>query len=113
MNTSLPIPQEQKLTVTYRVEPGCLGPAGANHVRKFCKYAEQEVSNLDADFIHWKIAPRFSKSVSEMRYTVNQKQLTHDRADQYLHLFGKNLDEFESHLEEKLAELIDGFFERH
>ena len=112
MNTSLPLPAEKKLMVTYRVEPGGLGPAGANHIRKFCKYAEKEVADLDADFIHWQIAPRFSKTVAEMRYTINRKELTHDKADKYLAVFGKNLDEFEAHLQDRLAVLIERYFDR-
>ena len=112
MNATLPLPDEKKLMVTYRVEPGCLGPTGANHIRKFCKYAEKEVADLDADFVHWQIAPRFSKAIAEMRYTVNRKELTHDKADKYLEVFGKNLDEFESHLQDRLAVLIDSYFER-
>ncbi|MFT5420796.1 MAG: hypothetical protein ACI9D5_001547 [Candidatus Endobugula sp.] len=31
-------------------------------------------------------------------YSVSGKQLSHDKADKYLHLFGKNLDEFEDHI---------------
>ena len=100
---------DQKLKVTYRVEPGCLGPEGAKYVRKFCKFAEQAVVDLDAEFIEWHIVPRFNKGVSEMRYTVNKKQLTHDKADKYLSMFGKELDEFEGHLEERLATIIDDF----
>lgn len=112
MNTPLSLPDEKKLTVTFRVEPGCLGPTGDTHVRKFCKYAEKEVSDLDAGFVNWQISPRFSKKVSEMRYTVNGKQLSHDKADQYLEVFGKSLDEFEDHLQERLALLVDTYFER-
>lgn len=112
MNASLPLPENQKLTVTYRVEPGCLGPEGANHIRQFCKFAEKDVTDLDADFIHWKIVPRFNKTISEMRYTVDRKQLTHDKADKYLSVFGKNLDEFEGHLQDRLAVLIDRYWER-
>lgn len=103
---------DKKLKVTYRIEPGCLGPDGNIHIRKFCVYAEQAVANLDASFIHWHIAPRFSKQVAELRYTIGGKQLSRDKADQYLQVIGKNLNEFETYLQERLAELVDEYFAR-
>lgn len=106
------LPNYQKLTVTYRVEPGCLGPEGKEHIEKFCPFAEKGVAELDSDFIHWDIVPRFSKAEPEMSYSVNGKQLTRNKAGQYLAVFGKHLDEFENHLEDKLALLIDAYFER-
>jgi hypothetical protein len=112
MNAALPLPDNKKLMVTYRVEPGCLGPEGATHIRKFCKFAEKGVADVDSDFVRWHIVPRFNKTVSEMRYTVNRKMLTHDKANQYLQMFGKSLDDFEEHLQEKLALLVDDYFER-
>lgn len=112
MMASLPLPDNKKLKVTYRVEPGCLGPEGDEHIRRFCKFAEKGVADLDADFIHWQIAPRFNKGIAEMRYTVDRKQLSHDMADQYLAVFSKSLDEFENHLQDRLALLIDQYFER-
>ncbi|MFT6898769.1 MAG: hypothetical protein ACJA13_003196, partial [Paraglaciecola sp.] len=45
MPTSLPLPLYKKLTVTFRVEPGCLGPDGISHIEAFCKFAKREVAN--------------------------------------------------------------------
>ena len=88
MNISLPLDDRQKLTVTYRVEPGCLGPEGDSHVDDFCEFAQAQVVELDADFIHWHITPRHNKQEAEMQYNIGIKQLTHDKADKYLQLFG-------------------------
>lgn len=107
-----PLPQERKLMVTYRVEPGCLGPEGKQHVEDFCHFAELGVKNLDADWVHWHIIPRYDKTLKELEYGVNGKRLNHDKADQYLSIFGQSLDEFEHHLEERLATLVDEFFTR-
>ena len=44
-----------------------------------------------------------------MQYNIVGKGMTHTQAEKYLALFDKSLDEFESHLCERLATLIDDF----
>ncbi len=112
MSIALPLPEDKKLMVTYRVEPGCLGPKGKDHIEAFCDYAEKGVADVDADFVHWHITPRYDKTLSEMQYSVNSKKLSHDKADKYLNVFDKHLDEFEGHLQDKLAVLIDTYWKR-
>ena len=112
MDYDLPLPLYKKLTVTFRVEPGCLGPDGAEHVEGFCKFAKKEVSALDADFVRWVITPRYDKSLPETEYKTNNKRLNHQMAEKYLRVFAKNLDEFEGHLQDKLADLIDQYLGR-
>lgn len=112
MHVDLPLPLYKKLTVTFRVEPGCLGPDGMDHIENFCKFAKKEVVDLDADFVRWVITPRFDKSLPETEYKTNNKRLDYDKAQKYLQVFGKELDDFEEHLQDKLAELIDQFLGR-
>jgi len=109
MKINLPLPQEKKLTIIFRVEPGCLGPRGNELVDKFCALAQQEFTGIDADFIHWEIIPRHDKNLPEMQYQINNKNLSHDKAEKYLHLFGKKLSEFENHLNKKISQTIDQF----
>lgn len=103
----MPLSDEQKLTVICRVEPGCLGPQGVNLIDAFCSFAQPEIDLIDADFIHWQLTPRYDKKLPEMQYYINNKTLTHDKAAKYLALFDRKLDNFEEHLNEKLADLID------
>jgi len=112
MKTTLPLPEEQRLTVLFRVESGCLGPDGHNHVEGFCRFAQHRMTAIDADFICWQIVPREDKSKPEMQYQVRAKRLSHDQADRYLQVFGKTLDEFEGHLHEQLVLLIDEYLGR-
>lgn len=107
--SSSKLTKEQKLTVTYRVEPGCLGPTGADLIEAFCQYAQSQLQTLDADYINWSIIPRFDKTLPEMSYQVLGKRTTHQQAEKYLSVFGKSLDELEAHLTDKLAELIGSF----
>ena len=109
MKYALPLPKEKKLTVVVRVEPGCLGPRGIDHIEAFCNFAQIQVAPLDAGFVHWQIIPRHDKSLPEMEYATINKKLTHNKADKYLGMFDKSLDTFEDHIHHKLTELIDQF----
>ncbi|NRD73851.1 hypothetical protein HQQ94_11495 [Shewanella sp. VB17] len=106
---STKLPQEKKLTVTCRVEPGCLGPDGIEHIESFCRFSHQELKKVDAEFIKWLPLPRYDKSLSEMEYSVASKLLTREKASQYLAHFECELDEFEEHFHDKLSTLINDF----
>ncbi|VAW66035.1 hypothetical protein MNBD_GAMMA08-1697 [hydrothermal vent metagenome] len=105
----LPIPKDKKLEVYFRVEAGCLGPQGEDIVDDFCATAQKAVNEINAEFVHWNIVPRTNKQLPEMEYKLNNKKLSHEKAEKYLHLFNENLDEFEMNLNDKLALLIDDF----
>ena len=112
MKNSLPLPDAKKLNVTFRVEPGCLGPQGESLIDGFCSFAQKSVESLDSDYVHWTIVPRTDKAQPEIQYNVLGKKMNHDQAEKYLSVFKKSLDEFEGHLEDKLANLIDEFSSR-
>lgn len=105
------LPSNKKLTVTFRVEPGCLGPQGKHQIDEFCTFAQKGVESLDSDYVIWSIVPRKDKKLPEIQYNVLGKKMNHDQAEKYLSVFGKSLDEFEGHLDDKLANLIDEFSE--
>ncbi len=109
MAITLPLDSDKKLTVIFRIEAGCLGPEGESLVEKFCVYAQKGVETIDADYINWVIEPRHDKASAEMEYKIKNKKLDHKKAEKYLRLFEKELDEFEMHLQDKLANLIDDF----
>jgi len=109
MKNSLPLQEDKKLSVTYRIEPGCLGPEGDSHVDEFCEFAKLKLQSLDSDYVIWKIKPRRDKTLAEMQYCVLGKKINHNQADQYLAVFNKSLDEFEGHLNDNLAALINEF----
>ncbi len=109
MKNSLPLPEDKKLCVIYRVESGCLGPEGESYIAKFCSFAQSELRSLDSDYVAWNIIPREDKALPEMEYNIVGKKMNHSQAEKYLALFDKSLDEFEGHLCEKLATLINEF----
>ena len=111
MKSDTIVADDKKLTVLFRVEPGCLGPEGKLHVEKFCDFAQQELANTCANFVIWEIVPRHDKSLSELQYLINNISLSNDQATQYLRMFNMTRDEFGNMLQDKLAQLIDSFLE--
>ena len=109
MGDNLNLPEDKKLSITYRVEPGCLGPDGTDIVDNFCSVAQDEFKSLDAGFVKWNIVPRNDKSLPEMQFNVLGKMITEAQAEKYLAAFDKNLEEVEGHLSDKIATLIDDF----
>lgn len=105
----MPIPQDKKLTVINRVEPGCLGPNGDNLVKDFCVFAQKEFADQELEYIDWQVIPRVDKTLSELQYRVNNKDLTRDQAEKYLSLFDERIEEFESLLGDMLTHLIEDF----
>lgn len=102
----------KKLTVTFRVEPGCLGPEGSKHVAPFCQAALLELGKVHDHFIDWEVVPRLDKATPEMDYSIQGKRLTREQASRYLTLFDQDIDAFEAVIFDALPVLIDDFFGR-
>lgn len=112
MNTVKSIPKEKKLLLTYRVEPGCLGPDGINFIKDFCKHAADAFINHHEHYVAYQFVPRYDKSLVEMEFTINNKRLSDAKANQYMSLFTQTLEGFEEDLQDQLTSLIDTFFGR-
>ncbi|MCP4296049.1 MAG: hypothetical protein GY786_10610 [Proteobacteria bacterium] len=109
MKKPLPVPEGKKLSVTFRVEPGCLGPDGVNKVTDFCWFVQNDMQSLDADYVAWNIVPRGDKNLPEMEYSIVGKKMTHSQAEKYLACFDENLDKLESSFIKKLTVLIHNY----
>ena len=88
-----------------------MGPAGIDHIQEFCAFAQAHVETLHADFVKWEIVARMNKKLPEMQFSIGGKNLSQDQAAKYLTLFGQSLDDFEESLHDKLAFLVDEFWE--
>lgn len=106
--------QESKpmLLILHRLEPGCLGPDGIDHVEQFCELAEKAVQTLAPQICAWKLVPRYDKSQPEMSYFLGSKQLTKEQTDRYLEMFSMEIDEFEEKFHGKLTQLINQYLAR-
>lgn len=87
-----------------------MGPAGIDHIQEFCHYAQKRVVKLHPEFVQWQIVARMNKKLPEIQFKVGNKNLTHEQAEKYLGVFGQNLEEFEEHLHDLLALLVDEFW---
>lgn len=112
MSNETTLPDNKKLTVTFRVEPGCLGPKGADLVEGFCEYADKNFKTIESSFVNWQIIPRFDKTLEEIQYQVNNKTLTQDKVIKYLSMFDSNFDDFEEKMHDTLADQIDQYLNR-
>lgn len=106
------IADNKKITITFRIEPGCLGPEGASHVDRFCQQAQQKLQAIFPAFINWQVVPRHDKTLPELDYGVTGRPLTRDQAGRYLSVFEQDIDQFEEHVFDELPELIDQYFGR-
>ncbi|WP_198264792.1 hypothetical protein [sulfur-oxidizing endosymbiont of Gigantopelta aegis] len=109
MKNNLPLAQDKKLTVLFRLESGCLGPEGESHIEKFCQVAKSEFATLFSDFVYWDIIPRRDKSLPEMQYLINNKKLNQAQAAKFLALFDVKLPDFEHELHKSLTLCIDRY----
>lgn len=102
-----------RITVTYRVEPGCLGPTGVEYIEEFCRYAQIEFEKLAYASMDWAIIPRYDKKLPEIQYQLGGKNLSTDKATIYFAKQGLAIERFEELLELKIADLIEKHLGRH
>lgn len=105
----LPLSEDKKLSITFRVEPGCLGPEGATLISGFCDIAQEAFKALASGCVSWDIVPRSDKTLPEIQYALMNKRISDIQAEQYLELFNIKLDELEGDFDDKLAILIDDY----
>ncbi|GAB0112207.1 MULTISPECIES: hypothetical protein [Pseudoalteromonas] len=106
----MPINDNKKIRLMYRVEPGCLGPQGSEYIEDFCRFANKHIkSPFYGQFI---FLPRYDKTIDERQYSVNNRNLSLAQARAYLKHFNINIEEFEEQLDELLTKAIDLYFKR-
>jgi hypothetical protein len=112
MNTHQAFPDDKKLTVISRVEPGCLGPQGHQHIDEFCRFAQKQADAIDSQLVRWLIVPRTDKTLAETQYEIGEKRLSRDKAVRFLETFDASLDEMEAQLDDNLSRLIERYLGR-
>ena len=105
------IPESQKLHMLFRVEPGCMGPAGIDHINEFVDYANENIKRLNKPYVVWQIEARTNKKLPEIEYRVANKLLKEPQVEKYLSLFGSSVDTFEDEVNEHIALMVDEFWD--
>ena len=112
MSIEKSLPDDKKLHVICRLEAGCLGPDGENHINDFCTFVQKKIEAIDVNIILWEVLSRKDKTLPEMEYKINNKKLSHDQARKYLEMFDRSIDDFEELYYEKIFSLIDEYFKK-
>jgi len=102
---------DDKLIIECRIEGGCLGPSGADHVDAFCEFATLALADLNTDKMTCYVTPRENSSQQEFQYKLIGKKLSHQQANRYLVALGIEITEFEHRIEDRLLELIEQFMQ--
>jgi len=103
---------DTKLTIECRIESGCLGPTGRDHLEPFCAFAISGFRTHETDQVNWDVVPRQGSLQAEVGYKIVGKNLSRQQAEKYLGLLGLNLAELESQIEDRLIVLIEQYMGR-
>ncbi|MGL4932621.1 MAG: hypothetical protein ACRC4P_04685 [Aeromonas sp.] len=103
-------PLTSKLTIQIRIEPGCLGPDGRDHIDTFCVAAAKIVAAIEPDLISWALIPRHNKQLPEQAFFIIGRTLTEEQASLWLRRVGLELGELQERLDSVLAQLVERYF---
>lgn len=106
------LPLYKKLSVLIRLEPGCLGPKGKDHIEAFCIHAKSQLKAFHGGIIRWSIVPRYDKSLPEIEYKLNKAPSSPASTEAFFTEWNIAFEDFEEALDERLADLIEHYFER-
>jgi len=103
---------DKKLTLIYRVESGLLGPDGLKHVEDFCLFAQSMLQqNIDLP-LTCLIKPRIDKTLSEISFELNGKNLNDQHINRYFSVLGTSYCDFKDQFENDLEFLITQYLRR-
>lgn len=102
---------DQKLIVECRIEAGCLGPSGADHIADFCDFARDKFSLDGHEQLDWQLVPRENVEQAEVQYRLAGKRLSAQQAKKYLSLLGIDITDLETQIDDKLVTLIEQYLD--
>lgn len=96
-----------KLVIRFRLEPGCLGPTGADYVEDFCQLINKV--EFRYPFVTLHVIPRYDKSLPEWEYLLNDKLISEDQADRVLELNNFTIESMEEAVDEFITLKVEQF----
>jgi hypothetical protein len=106
MNTVDPIPTE-KLLLTYRVEPSCLGPDGISRIKDFCNNLTTAFVYYHNNYLIYQFIPVYDKTLAAMKLSINYEYLSEAKSSLYMGFFTQTLESFGEDLQDQFT-----FFDR-
>ncbi|PHS20566.1 MAG: hypothetical protein COA86_01050 [Kangiella sp.] len=110
MKSNLPIPQDKKLLVIYRLEPECLGTIGHKQINYFCAHITKRILPVDSDFVKWTVLPRLAATEKEVEFRLNGKLLQLPQVVRYLTVFNRDYDAFLDSINNAVLKQVDHYF---
>ena len=95
-----------RLTIQIRLEPGCLGPDGKQHIDTFCAAANRILAAIEPRRVHWVLLPRHDKQLAEQAYF---RPLSETQATLLLQRMGLTLDPLLEQSDAVLNQLIERY----
>ena len=97
------------LTIQIRLEPGCLGPDGKQHIDTFCAAANRILAAIEPRRVHWVLLPRHDKQLAEQAYFLDGRPLSETQATLLLQRMGVALDPLLEQSDAVLSQLIERY----
>ncbi|MCF6441280.1 hypothetical protein L1077_17735 [Pseudoalteromonas luteoviolacea] len=97
------------LYIQLRLEPGCMGPQGKDHIEAFCK--KENASPWQNQFATVSVVPRYDKTLPEWEYRVKNKLLSTEQADKFISMHDMTKPDLEDDIESHMAEEIDAYMQ--
>ena len=97
------------MTLLFRIEPGCLGPDGRQHIETFCKLAEQVYLRHPLNGVQFEFVPRYDKQLPEREFLLGERTLNRNQAIRLLEHYGLELARIETQLDDTLSRLISHY----
>ena len=112
MSSEAIVSNENRLTIVFRVEPGCLGPDGKQYIDEFCALVQRAFAQKTVGSVSWEIIPRYDKQLPETEYRLGERGFSRDKAQRFLAACGKDLDTLENKLNLALPRMIEQYLAR-
>ncbi|MBQ4838069.1 hypothetical protein [Pseudoalteromonas luteoviolacea] len=97
------------LYIQLRLEPGCMGPQGKDHIEAFCQ--KENAGPWQNQFATVCVVPRYDKTLPEWEYRVKNKLLSAEQASKFISMHATTKSELEDNIESYMAEEIDAYMD--
>ena len=98
-----------RLTIQIRLEPGCLGPDGKQHIDTFCAADNRILAAIEPRRVHWVLLPRHDKQLAEQASFLDGRPLSETQATLLLQRMGLTLDPLLEQSDAVLSQLIERY----
>ncbi|KZN45499.1 hypothetical protein [Pseudoalteromonas luteoviolacea] len=98
-----------QVCIQLRLEPGCMGPQGKDHIETFCQ--KENTSPWQNHFAIVSVVPRYDKTLPEWEYRLKNKLLKAEQANRVVEMHNTSKADLEEEIETHIAHEIDRYME--